>query len=184
MNTAFVLIFAALFFAVCAAAFLFTNSQYKNAEARKRFFDKLPRQKVAGCILSVAALIWCIPNLRPIFEPNSPIQNIILPGIVIGAVLICFFMDFLLARAFAAILILGAHTLLKLVYPLNPPGYTIFALLILSAGLVGMVIAAKPYWLRDWFRAAFRKPIVQWGSFAYFLALTVISIICAAGAAK
>ena len=79
----------------------------------------------------------------------------------------------------AAILILGAHAVLKAAYPARLPGYPLLAALVLVAGVIGIVISAKPYWLRDWFRLSFRNPAVRWASAAYFLLLCAMSCYCA-----
>ena len=103
----------------------------------------------------------------------------ILPLILLSIVRAAIFLNYLFARATAAILILGAHTVLKMGYPAQLPGYPVLAALVLVAGIIGIVLSAKPYWLRDWFRLSFRNPAVRWGSAAYFLILCAMSCYCA-----
>ena len=69
--------------------------------------------------------------------------------------------------------------MLKAAYPARLPGYPLLAALLLVAGVIGIVISAKPYWLRDWFRLSFRNPAVRWASAAYFLLLCAMSCYCA-----
>ena len=64
-------------------------------------------------------------------------------------------------------------------YPLNPPGYALLAALVMAAGVIGIVISAKPYWLRDWFRLSFKQPAVRWSSAGFFLVLCAVSGFCA-----
>ena len=57
------------------------NSDIKAPEslsesAVRAMLEKLPRERVSGTILTVIALLWCIPNIRPIFQPDSPFQTI------------------------------------------------------------------------------------------------------------
>lgn len=164
-----------------AAASLFVLTARRDPRLR-RTIEKIPRERISGTVLSAVALLWCVPNIRPIFMPDSPFQNLILPLILLSIVLASMFLSFLFARAAAAILILGAHAVLKMGYPANLPGYPVLAALLFVAGTIGIVISAKPYWLRDWFRLSFRNPAVRWSSAGYFLLLCVMSCICAAGA--
>ena len=147
--------------------------------AVRAMLEKLPRERVSGTVLTVVALLWCVPNIRPIFMPDSPFQTFILPLILVAIVLAAIFLNYLFARAAAAILILGAHSVLKSAYPAQLPGYPALAALVLVAGVIGILLSAKPYWLRDWFRLSFRNPAVRWGSAAYFLLLCAMSCYCA-----
>ena len=176
MPLAAVLYIAAAVSLAAAAVFLLTM---RREPAVRRTIEKLPRERVSGTVLAVAALLWCVPNIRPIFMPDSPFQNFILPLIILAMVLAALFLNYLFARAAAAILILGAHAVLKAGYPANLPGYPVLAALVLIAGVIGIVISAKPYWLRDWFRLSFRSPAVRWASAAYFLLLCAMSCFCA-----
>ena len=161
-----------------AAAFAFILT-VRREPAMRDVFEKLPRERISGTVLTAIALLWCVPNIRPIFMPDSPFQVFILPLILLAMVLAAIFLNYLFARAAAAILILGAHTVLKEAYPAQLPGYPVLAALVLVAGVIGIVISAKPYWLRDWFRLSFRNPAVRWGSAAYFLLLCAMSCFCA-----
>jgi len=159
-----------------AAAFILT---VRRDPAVRATFERLPRERVSGTVLTAIALLWCVPNIRPIFMPDSSFQLLILPLILVAIVLAAIFLNYLFARASAAILILGAHAVLKEAYPAQLPGYPVLAALILIAGVIGIVISAKPYWLRDWFRLSFRNPAVRWASAAYFLLLCAMSCYCA-----
>ena len=174
LSVVFVLVAVVSFAA--AAPFILT---VRREPAVRVLFEKLPRERISGTILTVIALLWCIPNIRPIFMPDSPFQVFILPLILLAIVFAAIFLNYLFARAAAAILILGAHTVLKMAYPAQPPGYPVLAALVLMAGVIGIVISAKPYWLRDWFRLSFRNPAVRWVSAAYFLLLCAMSCYCA-----
>ena len=176
MPLPFVLAVAAAVSLVAAAAFILT---VRRGAAMRALYEKIPRERVSGTVLTVIALLWCIPNIRPIFMPDSPFQMFVLPLIPVAIVLAAIFLNYLFARAAAAILILGAHAVLKAAYPAQLPGYPVLAALVLLAGVIGIVISAKPYWLRDWFRLSFRKPAVRWASAAYFLLLCAMSCWCA-----
>ena len=171
-----VLAMAAAVSLAAASVFILT---VRREPAVRAWIEKLPRERVSGTALTVLALLWCVPNIRPIFMPDSPFQVFILPLILLAMVLAAVFLNYLFARAAAAILILGAHTVLKEAYPAQLPGYPVLAALVLVAGVIGIVISAKPYWLRDWFRLSFRNPAVRWSSAAYFLLLCAMSCYCA-----
>ena len=176
MPLSIVLAIAAAVSLVAAAAFILT---VRREPAVRALYEKLPRERISGTVLGAVALIWCIPNIRPIFMPDSPFQMFVVPLILLAIVLAAIFLNYLFARAFAAILILGAHAVLKAAYPAQLPGYPVLAALVLVAGIIGIVLSAKPYWLRDWFRLSFRNPAVRWGSAAYFLLLCAMSCYCA-----
>ena len=176
MPLSAVLAVAAAVSLLAAAAFILT---VRREPAVRALYEKLPRERISGTILGAVALIWCVPNIRPIFMPDSPFQAAILPLILVAIVLAAIFLNYLFARAAAAILILGAHAVLKAAYPAQLPGYPVLAALVLVAGVIGIVISAKPYWLRDWFRLSFRMPAVRWTSAAYFLLLCAMSCYCA-----
>ena len=171
-----VLSLAAAVSLAAAAVFILTM---RREPAVRGLLEKLPRERISGTVLTVIALLWCIPNIRPIFMPDSPFQTFVVPLILLAIVLAAIFLNYLFARAAAAILILGAHAVLKAAYPAQLPGYPLLAALLLVAGVIGIVISAKPYWLRDWFRLSFRNPAVRWASAAYFLLLCAMSCYCA-----
>ena len=176
MPFSYLLYAAAAVSLAAAAVFILT---VRRDPVTHRLIEKLPRERISGSILAAVALLWCIPNIRPIFMPDSPFQNLVVPLILLSIVLAALFLNYLFARAVAAILILGAHAVLKAGYPAQLPGYPVLAALLLAAGVIGIMISAKPYWLRDWFRLAFRNPAVRWGSAAYFLLLCAMSCYCA-----
>lgn len=172
----FLLVSCAAVALLAAALFALTVSR---SPAVYRAVEHLPRERVSGTVLALLVLMWCVPNIRPIFMPDSPFQRLILPLLGVAFVLSALFLNYLFARASAAVLILGAHAVLKAVYPLNPPGYALLAALVMAAGVIGIVISAKPYWLRDWFRLSFKQPVVRWSSAAFFLILCAVSGFCA-----
>ena len=169
------LLFLVLFCLLTGTVFL------KMKEKNLGFWEKLPRNRPVGGLLGAVALLAFIPNVRPLFPPEGNLIWLI-PSALILALMCYLYLDYLFARAAAAILILGAHTVLKMGYPANPPGYPLLAALVLAAGVIGIAISAKPYWLRDWFRLSFRNPAVRWSSAAYFLLLGAMSCFCAVGA--
>lgn len=139
------LLFTVVFFGVTGIAFLGMN------EPQLPFWEKLPRNRTAGGLAGLAVLLAFIPNVRPLFQPEDHLYWLI-PAAVILAFLGYRYLDHLLARTAAAAVILLAHRLLADSYSADLNGEAFFALMCFLWGTYGIVIAAKPYWLRDSFR--------------------------------
>lgn len=114
-------------------------------------WEKLPRNRISGGILGFLALLAFIPNVEPMFPVEKYLGVLIFAAIVL-AVLCYLYTDHIFARAFAGILILGAHSSLAELYAANIPYYSFFAVMALLYGTSGIVLAAKPYYLRDLIR--------------------------------
>ena len=138
---------------ICLTAGMFF---LKMKEENLEFWEKLPRNRTAGGVLGTVALLAFIPNVKPLFSPE---ENLIwlIPAALILALLCYLYLDYLFARAAAGGLILLAHWLLNEVFNADLRGGSFFSLLSLAAGTYAIFIAAKPYWLRDSFRARCRK---------------------------
>ena len=138
--------FITVFFLVGGIFFLKMNEQNLPR------WEKLPRSRIAGGILGLAALLAFIPNVKPLFSPE---QNLwwLIPAALILAVLCYLYLDHLFARAAAGGLILLVHCVLNETYSADLAGSSLFALLSLAGGTYAIYIAAKPYCLRDSFRA-------------------------------
>ena len=151
-------------------------------EQRLSVWEKVPRWKKPGAVLAVIVILWCIPNLRPILDPNSFLQPLLYPLAIVAAILCIVYLDYLFSRAFAGFLILLAHFLLKEAFAANVyPVSAVFALLLMMMGVIGIVISAKPYYLRDWIRFLFRKKAVRYGTCGYLavLALSAVAMLIA-----
>lgn len=115
------------------------------------FWEKLPRERISGGILGFLALLAFIPNVEPMF-PVEKYLGILLILAVVLAILCYLYADHIFARAFAGILILCAHASLAESYAENVRFTSFFAVVALLYGSCGILIAAKPYYLRDLFR--------------------------------
>ncbi len=125
-------------------------------ESRLPFWEKLPRERISGGILGLIALLAFIPNVKPLFSPDENLFWLI-PSALILAVLCFLYLDHLFARSAAACTILLVHWMLGKSYEANLRFSWFFALMSLIAGTFAIFIAAKPYWLRDCFRAMCRQ---------------------------
>jgi len=134
------------------AGILFLRMKEKDLD----FWEKLPRNRPAGAILGLIALLAFIPNVKPLFSPE---QNLVwlVPAAFILAFLCWRYLDHLFARAAAGAVILLVHWMLNESFQADLAGSSFFSLMSLAAGTYAIFIAAKPYWLRDSFRAMCRE---------------------------
>lgn len=128
----------------------------KMNEKNLSFWEGLPRNKAAGTVIGGLALLCFIPNVRPLFSPEENLIWLIAAALVLT--FLCYkYLDHLFARASAGALILLVHFLLAESFNADLKGRVFFALFCFAAGTFAIFIAAKPYWLRDCFRAMCRK---------------------------
>ena len=144
------LIFMVFFFLAAGIAF------FRMKPENLGFWEKLPRSRPAGGILGLVALLAFIPNVKPLFSPEQNLYWLI-PAALILAALCYLYLDHLLARSAAGALILLVHGVLNGAYTADLAGTSFFALMSLAGGTYAIYIAAKPYCLRDSFRAMCRK---------------------------
>lgn len=148
MNPVIFALFLALLCIFCAGigiCFLKMNS------STLPFWEKLPRNRMAGSVIGTVALLCFIPNVRPLFSPEENLYWLIPAALALSA-LCTFYLDLLFARACAGAMILLVHFLLAQSFNADLKGRSLFALLCFAAGSFAILIAAKPYWLRDCFR--------------------------------
>lgn len=160
----------AVFAAVCFfAAFVFLVSAASPAKLKK--MEAFPRSRVCGTILGALVVFGCVPHIEELLSPDSFFLRGHLLWILAAVLLILaiVYADFLCARALSAALIFFAYLLLREGFAENPPFYPIAAGVFFLLGSAGIVLAAKPCWLRDWIRAAFMKSPVRWISGLLFL---------------
>ncbi len=132
---------------------------FRMNEGKLDFWEKLPRNRTAGGILGLIALLAFIPNVKPLFSPERNLVWLI-PTALILAFLCWRYLDHLFARASAGAVILLVHWMLNESFQADLRGSSFFSLMCLAAGTYAIFIAAKPYWLRDSFRAMCRN--VRW----------------------
>ena len=129
-------------------------------------WEKLPRERVSGGVLGFLALLAFIPEVEPVFPVEKYWKLLIILAVVLSV--LCFlYIDHIFARAFAGILILGAHATLAEVYAADLRFSSFFAVMAFLYGTAGIVLAAKPYFLRDLMRKCAAS--VWWRSGTVFL---------------
>ena len=167
-------------FALCFGfGFLFLR------ESNRPFWEKLPRAKVPGAILGFLALLGFLPNVEPMFPMESNLFWLVPAALLLSFA--CFlYIDYLFARALAGALIVTAHASLAEGYASALPGESIFAICCFIAGIFGIVISAKPGYLRDLFRKAANSPLLRVGIFIYCLVWlgTAVNLLIRSGGAQ
>ena len=161
-----------IFFAALAVFLLRTNEKHL-PEA-----ELLLRNKGFGTILAAAALCWCVPQVQAVAW--SWLANY--AWIVAAAALLLSikYLDNLASRGFAGLLIMGAYSFLDMSFDCKLNMNISGALPAWFWGAVGIVIAAKPCYLRDYLRLGAGKPFFRFlgaavsGITVLFLVTTVI----------
>lgn len=151
-------------------AFWFFRLNDKNLESR----EKMPRNTVFGAIITIIAIIWCIPQAKPVVPPGF--QHLIMPAAVISGVLAIAFLDYLFSRALGGLLILLAHYLLHDSFTFHTPLSPLFALFCFVIGTVGIFFAGKPYLMRDLIRKSAKEKKLRFavsGFFTFFAAFCI-----------
>lgn len=164
MLTAGTVFFAALAF------FLWRSNKEHLPEA-----ETLLRNKGFGMILSAAALCWCVPQVQAVAWVWLANYAWIIAA---AALLLCIkYLDNLASRGFAGLLIMGAYSFLDMSFDCKLNIGLAGPLMAWVWGGIGIVIAAKPCYLRDFLRLGAQKPF--WRYLAAALAIvTVILLIC------
>ncbi|MDD3035858.1 MAG: hypothetical protein PHO93_02980 [Candidatus Saccharimonadaceae bacterium] len=153
------------------AALWFFKLNEKNIESR----EKVPRNAFFGSIVTVAAIILCIPQARPVVPPGF--QHLIVPGAVISGVLAISFLDYLFSRAVGGLLILLAHYFLHDSFTFHTPLSSLFALFCFAFGTAGIFFAGKPYLMRDLIRKSAKERNFKFAVSGFF---TLFAVFCVA----
>ncbi len=131
----------------------------------------LARNKWLGMALGLPVLIFLIPHTEQMLSAESAesFRLLIRGGVCIAAFLLWRYGDYLFARALAAALIFLAWYGLQCGYAAGLP--PVFPVLYLAIGCTGIVLGAKPYWLRDFLELAKERKALR---------LAVCGLWCAA----
>ena len=137
---------------LCAAGAVFLLKVDKENLSR---LEKLPRAQLAGAVLGLVDLLWCIPNAMPIL-PES-LHRFLLPLALLLGILAYCALDHLLSRAIGGFMILCAHFFLKESFATPTPGAPVFATFCLIFGTIGIFLSGKPHLTRDIIRLGITK---------------------------
>ena len=142
-----ILLYGNMFLALLTGVFFLFVLRQKNVQK----WEKLPRAKYAGGILGFLALLAFIPNVEPMF-PVEKYLGVLIAAAIILSVLCFLYIDHIFARALAGSLILLAHASLAESCAANIRFSSFFAVMVLLYGTIGILLAAKPYYLRELIR--------------------------------
>lgn len=158
--------------AVIAVALAVWVGRLKEASLVK--VEPLPRNRIAGAVLGLVALLWCIPHARPIaFEWMQPWLLWIAIG---GAIAGYFFMDYLLSRAIGGLFILIAYYFVHGAFEFHTPGMAVISILYWILGIIGICFSGKPCWMRDLLRKCCADRKYRIGLAVYFAVLGVATL--------
>jgi len=122
-----------------------------NPPASIRFARGFPRSRIAGTVLLLAAAVWSFLLVTDIdLGEFSKLRNLMLLGIVAGAVLSWLYVEeFLAVRALGMLLLLGAEPLLESC-ALRAEGSRLLLVSLAYAWIIaGLFFVGMPYLLRD-----------------------------------
>lgn len=131
--------------------------------------EKVPRARIAGTVLGLIDLLWCIPNAMPIL-PDS-LHKYLLPLAILLAVLAYIALDHLFSRAIGGFMILTAHFYLKESFANPTAGSMIFAVACFAFGTVGIFLSGKPHLTREIIRLSAGKYRFVFPAFMIFFAV-------------
>lgn len=119
--------------------------------------ERLLRHRILGAVLMLLALAWCIPQIRAVA------WNFLAPWLwplaIAATVASYFYLDNVVSRAIGGLLIMGAYTFLAFSFTTRLPTGVYGACIAWFWGIVGILISAKPCWLRDFLRLGARRPL-------------------------
>lgn len=142
-----------------------------------------PRSRMAATLLLIAAAIWAFLLVQDIdLGEFSRLRQIMLMGIVAGAILAWLYVEeFLAARALGMLLLLAAEVLLESAALRSESSRLVLVVLAYAWVLAGLFMVGMPYLLRDAVNLATastrRWKLACLGGVAYGAALLVCAIL-------
>jgi hypothetical protein len=147
------------------------------------FAKDFPRSRAAATILLMIAAVWAFLLVQDIdLGEFSRLRQIMLMGIVAGAILAWLYVEeFLAARALGMLLLLAAEVLLESAVLRSEPSRLLLVTLAYGWVLAGLFMVGMPYLLRDAIKVVTASP-TRWklaclGGVAYGAALLVCAIL-------
>lgn len=131
--------------------------------------EPVARLRLAGSVLGLAALIWCVPHARPICF--GWMLDWLYPAAVAGAVLGYYFLDYHFSRAMGGILILSSYFFVHGAFDWHTPGLPVVSVIFWIMGIMGICFGGRPCWMRDLLRKCCAVKGWRWMTGGYFLVL-------------
>ncbi len=118
------------------------------AVRRPQLAQVLPRHRAAGVLLGLLVLCWCAHDGAALLPAR---YTALCWGLVPVCAVLCYFcLDFLLARSLGGLLVLLSNYLIQHAFAADCGCRPLFALVCLFFGIVGLVLLAWPWKMRDW----------------------------------
>jgi hypothetical protein len=139
--------FAAAVAALICAAWAVLTARF--IKTRPELASRLPRSRALGEIVGVPVLAWAAYHVTKMVVPGSifiPLSILLVPVVAVAA---WGHLDYLFARAFGGLLLLGANHLLTVGFVAEVPARPVFSIFVYLFGLPGLVLVSAPWWLRD-----------------------------------
>lgn len=131
---------------VCVA---WTVLLLRYAKSNPELPSKLSRSRVLGELVGIPVLAWAAYHVTRMVEPGSVFATIAIALVPLVALLSWGHLDYLFARAFGGLLLLGANHLLTTAFVAQVPVRPAFSICVYLIGLPGLVLVSAPWGLRD-----------------------------------
>ncbi len=122
---------------------------FRCLKARPDLTSRLPRSRVWGEIVGVPVLAWAAYHVTQMVAPGSIFITLSMILVPVVAVAAWGHLDYLFARAFGGLLLLGANHLLTVAFVAEVPARPVFSVFVYLIGLPGLVLVSAPWWLRN-----------------------------------
>lgn len=113
-----------------------------------RLATALPRHRLAGVLLGLLVLCWCAHDGAELLPARYTALCWALVPVCAALCYLC--LDFLFARSLGGLLVLLSNYLIQHAFAVDCACRPLFALDCLLFGVVGLILLAWPWKLRDW----------------------------------
>ena len=124
------------------------------------------RSRIWGLVLGYIVLVSCVPYAR-VVSPDF-LLPFLWPLALVMPPVCAFYVDYPNARAVGGALILLAYLTVHYGFDLELPGAPLLTVLAWIVGVYGIVLSARPWQLRDEFRAGRTRRRIEAGVLALF----------------
>jgi hypothetical protein len=141
------------------------------------YYEQVARLRYVGAGIAFIALLWCVPNAKPIVW--DWLLPALYPLVFVCTIIAWLFLDYLFARAIGGLCILTAYWFLHDAFTFHSflsPAFAIFCWII---GIAGLFFSAKPYLFRDMLRKISVKNSWKTVISSYLILFALFSIISA-----
>ena len=111
--------------------------------------SRLPRSRLMGEAVGVPVLCWAAYHVTQMVMPGSIFAKLAVVLVPVVAVAAWSHLDYLFARAFGGLLLLGANHLLTAAFVVQAPGRSTLSVLLYAMGVPGLVLVSSPWGMRN-----------------------------------